>query len=110
MIDFDSCNDTELYQLCLRAGASVSPSTPRGVLESCLTGVQDGDGEPHPIHPWRHGLTGFVMDHWVMLEPQLTCPLKSKDPKSCWGCVDTRVVACVEQSSYYLTEISKHRK
>ena len=110
MAAFDSCNDTELYQLCVKAGYKVTPTTSRDILEGCLMGEVDGDEEPHQIHPWRHGLTGFVFDHWTMLEPQISCPIKSKDPKSCWGCIDTRVVSCVEQSTYYINEISRHKK
>jgi hypothetical protein len=111
--DFSRCNETELYQLCRRAGVRVHPSATKVELISYLL----GENEPpplseaaHPIDSWRHGLTGFVFAHWARLEPQLTCPIKSKDPRSCWGCLDTQVIACVSQNPQNEHLIELHRK
>ena len=44
---------------------------------------------------WRHALAGFVLGNWTRLQNQVTCPLRSQDPMSCFGCLDTQVVACI---------------
>ncbi len=62
-----------------------------------------GEEEPTPIEnvfdSWRHGIMGFLIDHWQVVETQLTCPAKSKDPRACFECVDAQVVSCVVQQS-----------
>jgi len=111
-VTFDICNDTELYQLCLKAGIRPSPASSRAQLIAYLWGEDEPDAlsPPHPTDPWRHGLTGFVFDHWAKLRTQLTCPIRSKDPKSCWGCPDAQVITCVIQVPQYEQLIQLHRK
>lgn len=109
-MELGKCNDTELYQLCRKAGIPVLPSTKRMELIAYLTGAQDPEPSEHPIDAWRHGLTGFVFDHWSVLEPQLTCPIRTKDPNSCWGCTDTQVITCVVQNPDNEEAIRLHKK
>jgi hypothetical protein len=105
----EACNHTELYQLCQRVELKPSPGQTREELIAMLTGELDYN-EPHPIDPWRHGLAGFVLDHWKTLQNQITCPLQSKDPRSCFGCLDTQVIACVSSNPDNEVQIIKHRK
>lgn len=95
---FEVCNHTELYQLCRAAGIPVLPSYDRHQLIELLIGEEDPEEiteADHPIDAWRHAIMEFVEDHWAMLEPQITCPAKSKDPRSCFGCVDGQVITCL---------------
>ena len=64
----------------------------------------------HPFDSWRHGLMGFILDHWAVLEPQLTCPAKSGNPRECFGCVDTQVITCVIQNPGSEPLIKLHKK
>jgi len=111
---FEICNDTELYQLCRRAGIHVIPGLDRRDYIDYLLGnkVSPWTEEHHNIDQWRHGLTNFVFDYWSVLQPQLTCPIRSKDPTSCWGCLDLQVVSCVAQGRQegYEHLISAHRR
>jgi len=103
------CNHTEMYQLCRRKGLAVDP----GMLLSQLVNTfieSKPDPELNVFDSWRHGITGFVFKHWKVLEPQLTCPIRSKDPKSCWGCLDTQVAACVSSNAQDEQSIQLHRK
>lgn len=109
-VNFNSCNDTELYQLCRRIEIPVLPSTPRDKLISYLTGEEEPVPVSHPIDQWRHGLMGFILDHWAVLEPQLTCPAKSKNPRECFGCVDTQVMTCIVQNPANEPLIKLHKK
>lgn len=107
----EACNRTELYQLCRRVGLNAHPTATRHQLIALLT----GDEEPsiteidHPIDSWRHGIMGFVEEFWSMLETQLTCPARSRDPRSCFGCVDAQVVACVVANKSNENLIDLHR-
>jgi hypothetical protein len=106
----NGCNYTELYQLCRSKGLAVSPSLPRTTLIEVYLAGYTNQPVTNVFDSWRHGLTGFVFDHWKKLEPQLTCPIKSKDPRSCWGCLDAQVIACVEDNAKYEPTIRLHRK
>lgn len=107
---FYRCNKTELYQLCRDAGIPVHPGATKDTMIGLLTGELDPGEVEHPIDSWREGLTGFVFEYWKRLEPQLTCPIKSKDPTSCWGCLDTQVMTCVVQNPTNEHRIQLHRK
>jgi hypothetical protein len=112
-VNFEVCNDTELYQLCRKAHIPVVPGTPKEVMIALLLGEKEPDPiteGTHPIDSWRHGLAGFVLDHWSVLEPQITCPIKSKDPRACFGCLDTQVVTCVVQNPNNEQLIELHRR
>lgn len=95
MAMFDKCNHTELYQLCRRLGMPAVPSMSREQLGELILGEVPQTVQPHSFDSWRHGLAGFVLDHWQTLQNQVSCPLKSQDPMSCFGCLDTQVVSCV---------------
>lgn len=110
MPDFSRCNHTELYQLCRRAGLKVSPSMSVEELALVMSGELDDGIRTNEIDSWRHGLTGFVFDHWQVLQPQLTCPIRSKDPNSCWTCTDIQVIACLSANQQYEHLIKLHRK
>ena len=112
----EACNHTELYQLCQRAGLRPLPQYSRFQLMLLLIEEESEEGE-HVIDSWRHGLYGFVSDHWKELQNQISCPLKSKDPKhtepvkgACFGCLDIQVVACVVTNPTNESQIRKYRQ
>ena len=87
---------------------SVHPASTREELINYLMGEQEPpelDEADHPVDSWRHGIIGFVSDHWAVLEPQLTCPAKdlrhptTPNPRPCFGCLDTQVFTCIVKNS-----------
>lgn len=96
---FEACNDTELYQICRRAGIPVVPSTPREKMVAYLLGLEEPEPIQNPFDQWRLGIMQFLIDHWRVVEAQLACPAKSKDPRSCFQCVDTQVMTCIVQQN-----------
>jgi hypothetical protein len=84
---------------------------PRDVLMALL--VSD---LPNPIDygnaidSWRHGLAGFVLDHWKRLQNQVTCPLKSADPMACFGCLDIQVITCIVKNPSNEQLIRRYKK
>lgn len=106
---FSTVNHTELYQLCLHAGVQATASMSREELIARLLGTEDSDVQ-NIIDSWRHGLAGFVLDHWTVLQNQIRCPLRSKDPRSCFGCLDAQVIACLNDNEKHLHHIQLHRK
>ena len=110
MATFERCNHTELYQLCRRLNLPALPSMRREELNSVLFGEYPELSVPHSLDTWRHGLAGFVLEHWSALQNQVSCPLKSQDPRACFGCLDTQVVACVVDNPQNERLIQLHRK
>lgn len=92
---FRDCNHTELYQLCRRQGFIVAPSTPPDRLIAYLMGEEEPPQETHVVDSWRHGIMGFLLDHWQTVRAQLSCPAKDGDPRACFNCIDTQVIACL---------------
>ncbi len=106
---FAPYNRTELIQACQEVGISVSPAASREELTGLLTGSIVA-ADPSSLDAWRHGIMGFVLDHWETLSTQLTCPARTKDPRACFGCIDTQVVSCLNSNDRYINEIARHRK
>lgn len=106
---FAPYNRTELIQACQEVGISVSPAASREELTGLLTGSIVA-ADPSSLDAWRHGIMGFVLDHWETLSTQLTCPARTKDPRACFGCIDTQVVSCLNSNNQYINEIARHRK
>lgn len=106
---FAQLNKTELYQLCLKAEIQASASMSREELIARLLGALDSDAQ-NVMDSWRHGLAGFVLEHWTVLQNQIRCPLRSKDPRACFGCLDSQVIACLNDNEKHLHQIQLHRK
>jgi hypothetical protein len=96
---FEKYNRTELYQTCRHAGIACMPNEPKEKLIAYLEGEAEPDSATvNEFDRWRHGLMGFILEYWQKIESQLTCPARSKDPLSCFQCVDQQVVACLAQN------------
>ena len=106
---FRRVNHTEAYQLCRQAGIPCTPSDTRDTLVRYLL-ADNPTPTRNPIDSWRHGIAGFVLDHWNMLQPQITCPIKSKDPRACFGCLDTQVMECIVRNPDNEGNIKNHKK
>lgn len=106
-------NHTEAYQLCRRAGIPCSPHESTETLIAYLLGLQtplNMTEATHPIDSWRTGIGGFVEDHWQKLQPQLTCPIRSGDFRSCFGCLDAQVIECIVKNPRNENVIALHRR
>ena len=95
---FDRFNHTELYQACRSAGIECLPNTPREKLIDYLECIDTPEPIIQDFDQWRHGIMGFLLEYWVKVEAQLNCPAKSKDPRSCFSCIDQQVVFCIVQN------------
>lgn len=91
-------NHTELYQMCRRAGIQVHPRASRTEMMDYLLANTEPPPTEHEIDSWRNGIMAFLMDHWEVVSPQITCPAKSKDPRACYQCTDVQVINCVVQN------------
>ena len=103
------CNRSELYQVCRKAGLVPPTGASRALLIDYLLGNVEGEKEPTSIDLWRNGLKGFVEANWAVLQPQLTCPIRA-NIDACYGCLDTQVMACVEEQGHYGSLIQIRRK
>ena len=110
--DWARVNDTELYQICRKAGLDVLPRDSREHLIALLEGYEEQSMPEnyHPIDTLRDALMAFVIDHWSKIQSQVTCPAKTCDPRACYGCVDQQVVACFVKNQPLQTHILIRRK
>lgn len=108
--NFDKLNHTELYQMCRKAKLYVLPSTPRERMAAYLLGEEELEDVQHPIDEWRLGIMKFVQDYWKKLETQVMCPARSLDPRACFQCPDSRVVACVVSNGPEAEKLIQLRK
>ena len=96
---FDRCNKTELLQILRRLGIAVPATVSKENLIQVLLGEEEADPAwVNVMDSWRHGIMGFLLDHWDVVRSQLTCPAKSGDPRACFNCVDAQVISCLTQN------------
>jgi hypothetical protein len=110
---YRECNRTELYQLCKDLGLTVPPHASREELmymHLCGTSELEPGMLSNIFDEWRRALAAFVLEHWSRLQNQITCPLQSKDPMSCFGCLDTQVVACIVANPSNEFQIERYLK
>jgi hypothetical protein len=107
---FAKLNHTELYQMARAAGLVVLPSESKENLIAYVLGEKEPPPIEHGIDMWRNGIMAFLIEHWKQVETQLTCPARSKDPRACYGCVDTQVISCLVSNETDLHQIRIHRK
>jgi hypothetical protein len=108
-------NQTELYQLCRRAGINVHPGTSREHLISYLEGELDDPQSTvnttvytHPIDRWRAAIITFLDEYWAKVHPQLKCYARNlnhpdetkRDRTPCFKCTDLQVMTCVQQNAH----------
>ncbi len=61
-----------------------------------------------PVNEWRDAIMEFVNEYYAKLRSQLTCPAKTRDPKACYGCVDTQVYTCLTENEQMQPFIEKY--
>jgi len=106
--ELHALNHTELYQRCRAIGIKVHPRSTREELITYLLGEAETliyDDASHPLDSLRRGIISFLEDYWATLAPQVKCPAKmlrhpiTPNPKPCFGCVDTQVIACIVKNT-----------
>lgn len=115
---FDRYNYTELQQVCAMAGILVRPNEAAEEMIAYIEGTKEPpeytEGD-HAIHIWRSAIAAFLTEQWRNIETQITCPAKAlKDPinpnpRPCFGCTDTQVIACLTENRQNESMIAKHR-
>lgn len=96
---FDRCNKTELLQILKRLGVAAPANIPKENLILVLLGEEEADPAwENAMDSWRHGIMGFLLDHWDVVRSQLECPAKTGDPRACFNCIDAQVISCLTQN------------
>lgn len=98
---WEKCNHTELLQVCHQAGLPALPTYSKEHLIALLEGTaetQQAQYDEYVVNQWRDAIMAMVIEYWARLRSQLTCPAKTQDPRACYGCVDTKVYACLVEN------------
>lgn len=106
---WEKCNHTELLQVCYRAGLPAVPTNSREQLIALLEGIEEPQAQydEYIVNQWRDAIMAFVLEYWARMRSQLTCPAKTQDPRACYGCVDTKVYACLVENEAMQPMIEK---
>ena len=109
----ERCNHTELYQLCREQNIKAAPSSSSPQLIEYLLGeAEPSEDDYNEVDSWRHGIMGFLLDHWDIVRSQLACPAESGDPRACFGCTDAMVLSCLatNEQSEQLIQLKRRRE
>ncbi len=94
MVDFDECNDSELMMLAQDVDGEVHRGLGRARLIEIASGADSAEPK-RQVNRVRYKIMEYVLGHWEQVRPVITCPAKSRDPKSCFMCSDVQVAECV---------------
>jgi hypothetical protein len=94
MASWDDLNDSELVHLA----RMVNPNVHRGVAREDLIALIEEEIEcdlpERNVDLARKNLFTMVDKFWSQVESLLSCPLKTRNPRACFGCTDIQVAEC----------------
>lgn len=96
-MDLDELNNSELAQLAQSMNPLAHRDLPREVLVALIQG-EDYDLPDREVDAYRNRIFLFVDRNWEQVAPLVSCPLKDRDPRSCFTCTDIQVAECVTQN------------
>lgn len=90
----DSLNLTELVLMA----QDIDPEAHRGLgRDTLLEIINSGETPGLPqrrINKLRLNIMTWILGNWSQVAPLVTCPARSKDPRSCFQCTDVQVIEC----------------
>lgn len=93
MIDLDELNQSELVLLAEEHDTEAH----RGLSRAKLIAIIRGKGKPYParqVNKVRLKIMDYIIEHWVQVEPLLSCPAMTGNPRACFQCTDIQVAEC----------------
>ena len=96
-MDLDELNLSELAQLTQSMDPRAHRDLPREVLVALFRG-EEYDLPDRSVDEYRERIFLFVDHNWEQLSPLISCPLKTRSPRSCFTCTDIQVAECVTQN------------
>lgn len=105
-MNLDDFNTSELTVLASNLNANVHRGLPREVLVAIIQG-EDVELPPRRVDSYRHHIFTYVDKYWDQVEPLISCPLKSRHPRSCFRCSDIQVGECTTQNPIIFETNSK---
>lgn len=93
-MELDDLNDTELVLVA----QDVDEQAHRGLGRDALMEIIEAGEAPglktRRVNKTRLRIMQYINDHWKQVEPLLSCPASTKDPRACFQCTDVQVVEC----------------
>lgn len=91
----DDINMTELVQLAQALNESANRGMSREELLAIIDEEWPGPATPRAVDARRHQLFTYIDTNWRQLETLLSCPMRARNPRSCFRCLDIQVAECV---------------
>jgi hypothetical protein len=96
-MNLDELNTTELAQLASNLNENAHRGLPREVLAQIVMG-EELDLPSRQVDAYRDAIFQFCDSNWKQLEPLLSCPMKTREPRACYTCTDIQVAECTLQN------------
>jgi hypothetical protein len=93
-MDLDELNDTELVLVAQDVAAEAHRGYARTDLIEMIEAGEDIELRPRNVNKVRLQIMEYITDRWTQVEPLLSCPASTKDPRACFQCTDIQVVEC----------------
>lgn len=90
---WEDLNDSELVCLALLVNPKVHRGIPREALIEILEDVEY-DLPPRGVDGARLAIFHMVDHYWSQVESLVSCPMKARTPRACFGCTDIQVAEC----------------
>lgn len=94
MLNLDDLNTTELVALARENDPDAHRGLGRDVLFTLITDTYEDTLPERKVDKLRLKIMGYILDHWSQVNPLLSCPAKTKNPRACFRCTDVQVVEC----------------
>lgn len=114
MIDLDLMSISELVLLAqdhdTEAHRGMSREDLIEIIRLPLESLDEASQFPLPVRPVnkiRLNIMRYLINHWIQVEPLLSCPARTKDPRACFNCTDMQVVECAAINRNVFKETEK---
>ncbi len=93
-MDLDDLNTTELALVAQDVDGEAHRGQSREALLALIESGECADLKPRFVNKARLRIMQYVVDHWKQVEPLLSCPASSKEPRACFQCTDLQAIEC----------------
>jgi len=93
-MSWNELNDSELVLLATMVNPRVHRGIPRKVLIALLDDEEVYDLPPREVDDARDDIFQMVDRYWSQVESLISCPMKTRQPRACYGCLDIQVAEC----------------
>lgn len=97
-MSLDDCNTSELVLLAQDNDPEAHRGLDRETLKELILSEDPLSLPEREVNKVRLKIMQYVRDHWIQVQPLLTCPARSGQPDACFVCPDIQAVECATKN------------